>query len=316
MMYRTASYDIDEWDVFWFEKNLQGDIVAVYNDSGTKVATYTYSDAWGNHSVIYKNGGASTGAQYNPFRYRGYYYDTDLGMYYLQSRYYDARICRFINADGALYHSMLGYNLFVYCENNPVNYYDPAGELCADIMDDDGNPLNDWLEWGGVGGCQAGYYGPGTSYYNYQVRMGTAAYDANFVGYHSLGLSSAMINPNYYCVSGAVSVTDSMAVSSYKTSTVRNPWGKKGGLNHQSTIKSVKDTYESMGYSVNTEVRIDTPGGYKPYRYADLSITYSGDTFYINVGKQIKSGFPCARERYAIHDIETSGYVVFFVPYN
>ena len=138
-------------------------------------------------------------------------------MYYLQSRYYDARICRFINADGALYHSMLGYNLFVYCENNPVNYYDPAGELCADIMDDDGNPLNDWLEYGGVGGGPAGYYGPGTSYYNYQVKMGTAAYDANFVGYHSLGLSSAMINPNYYCVSGAVSVTDSMATTSSKT---------------------------------------------------------------------------------------------------
>ena len=128
MMYRTTSYAVDQWDVFWFEKNLQGDIVAVYNSAGTKVATYNYSESWGNHTVSYSNGGGSTGAQYNPFRYRGYYYDTDLGMYYLQSRYYDSNTCRFINADGALYHSMLGYNMFAYCENNPVNYYDPTGE--------------------------------------------------------------------------------------------------------------------------------------------------------------------------------------------
>ena len=128
MQYRQTDYEITAWDTFWFEKNLQGDIVAVYNESGTKVATYTYSDAWGNHSVSYINGGASTGAQYNPFRYRGYYYDTDLGMYYLQSRYYDPNTCRFINADSALYHSMLGYNMFAYCGNNPINYYDPTGE--------------------------------------------------------------------------------------------------------------------------------------------------------------------------------------------
>ena len=128
MMYRTTSYAINTFDVFWFEKNLQGDIIAVYNSSGTKIATYTYTDAWGNHSVSYSNGGGSTGAQYNPFRYRSYYYDTDLGLYYLQSRYYDAKICRFINADSALYHSMLGYNMFAYCGNNPVNYFDPTGE--------------------------------------------------------------------------------------------------------------------------------------------------------------------------------------------
>ena len=134
MMYSTTSYAEGAFDVFWFDKNLQGDIVAVYNESGTKVATYTYSDAWGDHSVTYSNGGASTGAQYNPFRYRGYYYDTDLGMYYLQSRYYDANICRFINADSALYHSMLGYNMFAYCENNPVNYYDPCGESATAII--------------------------------------------------------------------------------------------------------------------------------------------------------------------------------------
>ena len=130
MMYRTMSYATNYFDVFWFEKNLQGDIVAVYDEDGTKVATYKYSDAWGDHSVSYSNGGGSTGAQYNPFRYRGYYYDTDLGMYYLQSRYYDAKICRFINADSYVStgQGILGYNMFAYCGNNPVNYVDYSGE--------------------------------------------------------------------------------------------------------------------------------------------------------------------------------------------
>ena len=129
MMYRTTSYAKDVWDTFWYEKNLQGDIVAVYNASGTKVVTYTCSDALGNHSVSYSNGGGSTGAIHNPFKYRGYYYDTDLGMYYLQSRYYDAKICRFISADGYVStgQGMISFNMFAYCNNNPVNYYDPCG---------------------------------------------------------------------------------------------------------------------------------------------------------------------------------------------
>ena len=129
-MYRTTSYAITDWDVFFFEKNLQGDIVAVYNSAGTKVASYSYINAWGNHSVKYSNGGASTGVQYNPFRYRGYYYDTDLGMYYLQSRYYDPNTCRFINADGYVStgQGLTGYNMFAYCGNNPVNRIDLTGE--------------------------------------------------------------------------------------------------------------------------------------------------------------------------------------------
>ena len=129
MMYRTPSYAEGTWDVFWYEKNLQGDIIAIYNASGTKVATYTYSDAWGNFTVSYSNGGGSTGAQYNPFRYRGYYYDSDLSMYYLQSRYYDAKICRFINSDSytSTGQGILSTNMFAYCINNPVNRVDYLG---------------------------------------------------------------------------------------------------------------------------------------------------------------------------------------------
>ena len=127
-MYRGADYDNGVWDIYAFEKNIQGDVVAVYNAStGAKLISYKYN-AWGECTTAYYNGGASTTAIKNPYKYRGYYYDSDLGLYYLQTRYYDANICRFINADSALYHSMLGYNMFAYCENNPVNYYDPTGK--------------------------------------------------------------------------------------------------------------------------------------------------------------------------------------------
>ena len=69
----------------------------------------------------------------NPFRYRGYYYDQDLELYYLNSRYYDCFTGRFINADDSLYHSILGYNMFAYCNNNPVNFADYSGESAGAI---------------------------------------------------------------------------------------------------------------------------------------------------------------------------------------
>ena len=123
------------WQIYFFEKNLQGDVIAVYSDTGTKLISYRY-DAWGNTTTTYHNSGASTLAANNRITYRGYYYDTDLGMYYLQSRYYDAKICRFINADGYVStgQGILGYNMFAYCNNNPVNYVDYSGQLSVSTL--------------------------------------------------------------------------------------------------------------------------------------------------------------------------------------
>ena len=89
---------------------------------------YTY-DPWGVPTVT----GSQTIAAINPCSYRGYYYDQETGYYYLQSRYYDPEIGRFINVDDASYidlsMSILGYNLFSYCENSPVTDSDPSGYL-------------------------------------------------------------------------------------------------------------------------------------------------------------------------------------------
>ena len=129
MMYHGAGYT--SWVSYWFEKNLHGDVVAVYNSSGTKLVSYTY-DAWGNATVTYSNAGASSAAAKNPFRYRGYYYDTETGFYYVSSRYYDPEIGRWINADipetlTAYFENFAQYNLFAYGFNNPVNLSDETG---------------------------------------------------------------------------------------------------------------------------------------------------------------------------------------------
>ena len=119
---------------YWYDKNLQGDVVGIRNASGTLVAQYVY-DAWGNHRQITDGSGNDVSdnpahiANINPFRYRGYYYDTETGWYYLNTRYYDPNVGRFLSPDTILGANggLLGYNLYAYCNNNPVMFSDPSG---------------------------------------------------------------------------------------------------------------------------------------------------------------------------------------------
>ena len=110
--------------IYYFDKNAQGDIIRIYNTSGTAICEYTY-DAWGNFTAT----GNLTVAYANPFRYRSYYYDTESHLYYLQSRYYDNITGRFLNSDIPLVNIFLvgNGNLFEYCENNVVNNVDYKG---------------------------------------------------------------------------------------------------------------------------------------------------------------------------------------------
>ena len=105
--------------------NAQGDVVAIANYSGEVVVEYTY-DAWGN-PLSCTGSLADTLGKKNPFRYRGYVYDEETGLYYLKSRYYDPRVGRFICADALVTSHLLGKNLFTYCGNNPIIYADPSG---------------------------------------------------------------------------------------------------------------------------------------------------------------------------------------------
>ena len=111
---------------YYYTHNSRGDIVGIYNEAGELRAHYEY-DAWGNVlSVTDLNGNAITSATHignlNPFRYRGYYLDTETGLYYLMSRYYDPVTHRFVNADGYFQSggNILDANMSAYCGNNPV----------------------------------------------------------------------------------------------------------------------------------------------------------------------------------------------------
>ena len=114
--------------LFYYLYNVQGDVIAIVRAAtGQVVAKYSY-DAWGNCTVTNATGYAV--GDKNPFRYRGYYYDTETGLYYLNSRYYSPEFGRFISADNQIAGiggEVLGYNVFAYCLNNPVNMSDPTG---------------------------------------------------------------------------------------------------------------------------------------------------------------------------------------------
>lgn len=80
MQYHAATSDEYEWEIYWYEKNLAGDIVAIHTDTDVRLASYDY-DAWGNTFVTYYYGAENSKVADNPFTYRGYYYDKETGLY-------------------------------------------------------------------------------------------------------------------------------------------------------------------------------------------------------------------------------------------
>ena len=122
------SVDGDIASTYYYILNLQGDVVQIIDANGVMQAEYVYSP-WG--EIISAEGDL---AEINPLRYRGYYYDSETGFYYLQSRYYDPENHRFINAD--TYASTdsgdaIACNMFAYCQNNPVMLGDENGEIAG-----------------------------------------------------------------------------------------------------------------------------------------------------------------------------------------
>lgn len=151
----TVTYD---GTTYYYLTNIQGDVISIVDANGILVAHYTY-DAWGNpHSTSVSTDGV---AGLNPLRYRSYVYDQETGLYYLQSRYYNPQIGRFINSDvlTSTGQGTLGNNMFAYCGNNPVIRIDSSGtfwdvvfdviSLCASVVDVVQNP-DDVGAWVGL----------------------------------------------------------------------------------------------------------------------------------------------------------------------
>ena len=148
------------WTNYYFEKNVQGDVIGVYQKEGdgnsaTHILAARYSyDPYGNPTSMTNGAGtavsqtSNTIAAINPFRYRGYRYDGDTGLYYLRSRYYDPVSCRFVNADtyASTGQGVVGHNMYAYCGCNPVVRTDNGGDcfftalgaaigFCAGLID-------------------------------------------------------------------------------------------------------------------------------------------------------------------------------------
>ncbi len=144
---------------YCYHKNMFGDIIGIIDSSYNEIVTYEY-DSWGALVNITDNSNINLGT-INPFRYRSYYYDEESGFYYLNSRYYNPKMGRFINADNVLIanKNIVSSNLYQYVSNNPINYFDNTGYF-ADALFDFGVKLGNAIResaplWGAAGGLSA-----------------------------------------------------------------------------------------------------------------------------------------------------------------
>ena len=243
---------------YYYLYNLQGDVVAVLDSNASIVAKYTY-DAWGKVlSVTNASGTVQTSASFigniNPIRYRGYYYDVETGLYYLQSRYYDPETGRFVNADNIvpkLSETMQDYNLYAYCADDPVNNEDPTGHDGTTVYE-----VETWvIEFAKNGYCGGSYQ-----------QLVKKAFESNGIpygrGYSMVGDAQGLLVDWTYkrihpeTKQSATSIkADGMARVNYEiTRTITQAIG--------STIKSIQSIFHTgMGPKLHY-FSIDTPEGY------------------------------------------------------
>ena len=162
-------------NTYYYILNLQGDVVQIIDEGGVLQAEYVYSP-WG--EIISAEGDL---AEINPLRYRGYYYDSETGFYYLQSRYYDPENHRFINADSyaSTGQGFLGVNMFAYCNNLPVILHDSNGEFPSLLI-----VIPIVIIAGLLGGCESEMEKkwPKEGHYKYKPR-GSSSIDDNCYSY-------------------------------------------------------------------------------------------------------------------------------------
>ena len=232
------------------------------------VATYEY-DPWGKLLAVKDaDGNAITSATHaalkNPLRYRGYYYDSDTGFYYVSSRYYDPVVGRWINADGYVStgQDIAGYNMFAYCSNNPVNRKDPTGQFWITAL----------IVAVVVAGCTIALSGC-SSKSAPTSNVGAAQPYVNMPG------SSDKNSPNCYAYAIGSPVNEQPGKRSGKTPSKWNDVNNVG--------KSVEADLKAMGKTVrkidgpnakvyDNEFKIALRVGTQPYAYNP----YSGELYY------------------------------------
>ncbi len=181
-------------------KDLQGNIIALIDNNGTTVVQYNY-DAWGNQQVLDATGNAITDTTnigiLNPFRYRSYYFDVETGLYYLQTRYYDPEVGRFLNIDSLDYadpETINGLNLYAYCNNNPILYVDPTGHA--------------WWHWL-IAAAAVVVLAAATAISAGGVLLGASAISAATIGTTAVGASAVTTTLAYATVGAGVALAAS-----------------------------------------------------------------------------------------------------------
>ena len=262
MAYRDSTYVSGAFDFYLFAKNIQGDILYIYNSSGTRLVTYTY-DAWGKCYVTYQNGGASTAARYNPFRYRGYYYDTETGFYYLNSRYYDPELGRFLNADGYINGNgdLIGYNMFAYCGNNSVNMVDDDGTSALLIAE---GGYASYLIFASSVGTSNCWNPIGIILLTTAVVAGIA-----FIGFKVYNKRKSQHD---------AAVTAALELMDYASTAATPPPPNKGGKGTQTNSKTLYEKSGKNGFRIDVE----NPGN----RQGQIHLQKDGIKYYYNVAEK------------------------------
>ena len=278
--------------VYTYVKNLQGDIVAITNSAGTIVATYTY-DAWGKLRASTDTDSLHIGT-INPLRYRGYYYDTETGFYYLNSRYYNPTWGRFINADVISFlgaNGIISYNLFTYCEDNPVVGYDPDGTVNIDNLLRGGG----WLVTGisaiavGVSVLTCGVAAPAMITVASLTIVAGVATTVNGVS----ELDEAVTGHNF--MRDSVFRENSTAYNAYANSTA--------------AVAQIGTTI-CGGWLAHNAPRINAYNNVQNYRYADGAAKHIGERSYYNstlVQKQIIRYGCMTNEGNGVYTFRTAG---------
>ncbi len=236
--------------LYYYITNLQGDILHIVNTSGTPVVSYTYSP----YGKVLSTTGtlASTLGVDNPLRYRGYYYDADSGLYYLQSRYYDPELGRFLNADSyaSTGQGIIGCNMFAYCNNDPANNADRCGR----------NPTNVQV-WASTMWwvCFADLILP----------IGEIIY---FAGFIVILVETCRINYDQAAALREEAVKAASSFMDYASTAATPPPPNKGGKGTQVTSKTLYKKHGKNGFRIDVENPGNRPGQIHLQKGADKYI--------------------------------------------
>lgn len=283
---------------YFYITNQMGDVIGITDTQGNALVQYEY-DEWGKIGSITTTNNTdeeNTLANINPLRYRGYYYDNETGYYYLQSRYYDANLCRFINADIYKYiisqkDVLSGANIYAYCCNNPVYYSDTDGHWVLSV----GLEFEASAIWGIYGGISINFDGKGNIVIAYCAGVTfTTNVTASLYGYVSYNQrASSATSIKGWGISAGVSYSSGIKL------------GGSGGLNVGINDKSVTGSTTlslGVGASLASIPYIYVRGGY-------TGIIYS--TSFSKISSKVKS---YSKKGVKIKISKKSSYINIYIP--